>query len=74
MPKRLRSRFIVLHEMCHILTDRYYGEDAVAAHGPQFATLELTLVGHFLGENDCRDLLEAFMRHGVEHSFRGGES
>lgn len=49
MPKGTRSKFIVIHEVCHILTDRFYGQDTTEAHGPQFATFELMLVSHILG-------------------------
>jgi len=70
IPKAGRSKFIVLHEVAHILTDRYYGQDTTEAHGPQFATFLLMLVSHFLGAEDCQDLLAAFARHGVAHFFR----
>ncbi len=71
IPKAGRSKFIVLHEVAHILTDRYYGQDVMEAHGPQFAAFELMLVDHFLGAGDCHDLLAAFARNGVAHSYRG---
>jgi len=70
VPKALRSKFIVLHEVAHILTDRYYGQDVTEAHGPQFATFLLMLVDHFLGREDCEELLEAFARWGVAHLYR----
>ena len=70
VPKALRSKFIVLHEVAHILTDRYYGQDATEAHGPQFATFLLMLVKHFLGAADYQDLVAAFARWGVVHSYR----
>jgi len=70
IPKAGRSKFIVLHEVAHILTDRYYGQDMTEAHGPQFATFELMLVNHFLGADDCQELLAAFARWGVVHSYR----
>ncbi len=72
VPKEMRSKFIVLHELCHILTDRYHGEDH-AAHGPEFATLLLAMVSQFLGAEDCCELLAAFTRKGVAHSYREGK-
>lgn len=27
MPYWARSKFVVIHEVCHIIADRYYGED-----------------------------------------------
>jgi len=74
VPTSMRSKFIVVHETCHIMTDRYYGEDCTEAHGPQFATFLLILVHHFLGADTCRDLLESFAKHGVEHSFRAADA
>ena len=71
MPKWSRCKLIVIHEMCHILVDRYYGQDCTAGHGPEFATFELALVECFLGADDGCDLHDAFARHGVEHSYRG---
>ena len=73
MSKELRSKFVVIHEVCHILTDRFYGQRMSEGHGPEFATFELMLVNHFLGAEDCQDLLGAFARCGVAHSYRGEE-
>lgn len=44
-----------------------------AAHGPEYATQFLELVGHFLGAEDALDLHQAFARCGVVHSYRGEE-
>ena len=73
MSKELRSKFVLIHEVCHILTDRFYGQRMSEGHGPEFATFELMLVNHFLGTEDCQELLEAFARNGVTHSYRGEE-
>ncbi len=73
MSKELRSKFVLIHEVCHILTDRFYGQRMSEGHGPEFATFELMLVNHFLGAEDARELLEAFARCGVAHSYRGEE-
>jgi len=73
MPKWSRTKFLVIHEVSHILAARCYGEDVIAAHGPEYATLFLELVGHFLGAEDALDLHEAFARCGVVHSYRGEE-
>ena len=72
IPKAGRSKFIVLHEVAHILTDRYFGQDVTEAHGSQFATFLLVLVKHFLGAEDYQNLLEAFTRWGVAHCQDGG--
>ncbi len=54
MPEWSRTKLIVLHEMVHILADRYHGQDFIEGHGPQFATFFLDLVDHFLGEKIAR--------------------
>ena len=69
MPEWSRSKLIVLHEVSHIFADRYYGSDFIEGHGKEFATFFLDLVGQFLGAEDCRDLLAAFARWGVAHSY-----
>ena len=73
MSKELRSKFVLIHEVCHILTERFHGQHMTEAHGPEFATFQLMLVDHFLGTEDARELLEAFARNGVAHSYRGEE-
>ncbi len=73
MPKGARSKWIIVHEVCHILTDRFHGQDRTAAHGPEFATFLLALVHHYLSEEDARELLAAFARNGVAHSYREGQ-
>jgi len=73
MPKWSRTKFLVIHEVSHILAARCYGEGVIAAHGPEYATLFLELVLHFLGAEDALDMHEAFARCGVVHSYSRGE-
>ena len=73
MPFWARSKFIVIHEVCHVLCGRHYGEDSIADHGAEFATLQLAMVTHFLGEQYGLDLHRAFGRHGIAHSACGDE-
>jgi len=71
VPFWARSKFIVIHEVAHILCGRYYGKDFIAAHGPEFATLQVAMVTQFLGQADGLELHLAFMRFGVKHTFSG---
>ena len=73
MPFWSRSKFIAIHEVCHILCDRYFGEDLIADHGPEFATLQVAMVTHILGEQDGDDLHRAYTRYGVKHTLVDGE-
>ena len=73
MPFWARSKFITIHEVCHVLCDRYYGNDFIAGHGPEFATLFVAMVTQFLGDEDGLELHQAFTRCGVKHTFSGGE-
>ncbi len=70
MPQGMRTKLIVLHELAHILADRYYGADFIEGHGPQFTTFFLELVEHFLSVADCQDLLAAFAKWRVAHWYR----
>jgi putative metallohydrolase (TIGR04338 family) len=73
MPYWSRSKFIVIHEVAHVLCGRHYGRDSIAAHGAEFASLQVAMVSHFLGEQDGQELHVAFMRCGVEHTLLGDE-
>ncbi len=73
LPFWARSKFIVIHEVCHVLCDRYYGEDFIAGHGVEFAGLQLALVTHFLGRVDGLELHQAFTRWGVKHTLLDDE-
>ncbi|MCY2992372.1 MAG: tyrosine-type recombinase/integrase [Planctomycetota bacterium] len=73
MPFWARSKFIVIHEVAHVLCNRHYGEDSIAPHGPEFAGLQVAMVSHFLGEQDGLDLRLAFTRFGVAHTLLGDE-
>ena len=70
VPEGMGDKFIILHELAHILVDRYYGGNATESHGPQFATFYLMLVRQFLGAADCWDLLEAFDRNNVNYEYQ----
>ena len=73
MPFWSRSKFITIHEVCHVLCSRHYGGNSIAAHGAEFATLQVAMVTHFLGEEDGLDLRLAFTRFGVAHTLLGDE-
>ena len=73
MPYWSRSKFVVIHEVCHVLCGRHYGRDSIAGHGLEFASLQVAMVSHFLGAQDGLDLHRAFTRFGVEHAVWGDE-
>lgn len=73
MPYWARSRFVVIHEVCHVLCGRHYGEDSIADHGAEFAALQLAMVTHFLGQQDGDDLHLAYTRFGIAHSAFGDD-
>jgi len=73
MPHWARSKFVVIHEVCHVLCNRHYGADSIADHGAEFATLQVAIVTRFLGEQDGFELHRAFTRNGVAHSFLDDE-
>ncbi|MCY2987211.1 MAG: hypothetical protein NTY19_04995 [Planctomycetota bacterium] len=73
MPHWSRSKFIVIHEVAHVLCSRHYGENSIAAHGAEFAGLQVAMVTHFLREQDGLELRLAFTRFGVAHTLLGDE-
>jgi len=73
MPHWARSKFIVIHEVAHVLCDRYFGKDFIAGHGVEFASLQVAMVSQFLGQADGLELHQAFMRWGVKHTLVDGE-
>ena len=62
LPRDLRFKLIVLHEITHGLG--YYG------HGREFCSTYLRLVRRFLGRELARNLRIAFTLEGVRHRRR----
>lgn len=59
---------VVLHEVAHIATwERYEGVDhrLVAAHGPEFVALLLSLTAHFITVQEAAGLSQALRNRGV---------
>ncbi len=63
MPTGMRHESVVLHEVAHVLTPFKY-----AAHGPEFAGVLLTLVGHEMGPDAHNALRASFRAGGVKVS------
>jgi hypothetical protein len=60
IPKKMRRRWIVLHELSHGLTPRNF-----AWHGPEFCGNYLSLCKEYLPEGHYNTLLECFQKNGV---------
>lgn len=58
-----RQEIVVLHEVAHLLTPA-----SMASHGPEYAGVLLTLVGHKMGADARRALRESMREHGVKVS------
>lgn len=67
LPRWAWYEAVVLHEVCHIATDRAYSR-YIPAHGRHFAKTYLDLIGHKLGIEYRRALKAAFVKHRVKHS------
>lgn len=63
MPVDMRSKWVVLHELAHVVTQRQYGWNVVPWHGWEFCDNYLAIVRHYLGA-DAADRLRAEMRAG----------
>lgn len=66
LGKRSRNPFVICHELAHCLTPW----DA-AAHGPEFAGVELFLVQHLIGPEAARQLRAAFRAKKVRTNRKG---
>jgi putative metallohydrolase (TIGR04338 family) len=67
MPKWAWCEQILLHEIAHCITDRYYvGFDRVAIHGREFAAINLELVGHKQGKAAAEALKVLYRKHKVK--------
>jgi hypothetical protein len=66
LPLWSRSRYVILHEMAHVLTPYQY-----AAHGPEYAGVLLSLVHHILGQETAAKLRVSFKEHRVRYNLKG---
>lgn len=64
MPRWSRQEYIVLHEVCHVVSS---GFDA--AHGPEFAGRFATIVFYALGREAEQALLDSYAEHGVKAKY-----
>jgi hypothetical protein len=66
----IHGRWIVLHELAHVLIfSRYLGADyLLAGHGREFCALYLKAVRRWLGVSHWKALKDAFRAHGVKHT------
>lgn len=65
LPRRMRYKWSILHEMAHQATDWQYGPD-LPAHGWQFARTYALLLKRFLGVDTFLQLLLAYTLHHVQ--------
>jgi putative metallohydrolase (TIGR04338 family) len=49
MPRWSRKRWVVLHELSHVIVDRVHSHRRAAGHGWEFASTYLLLVRHVMG-------------------------
>lgn len=64
--RRVRCRWVVLHELTHCLVSPARHE----GHGPEFVRVYLSLVRHFLGRQARRNLKAAMRAEGVRMQHR----
>lgn len=66
LPLWSRSRYVILHEMAHVLTPYQY-----AAHGPEYAGVLLSLIHHILGAEQAAKLRASFKENRVRYNLKG---
>jgi putative metallohydrolase (TIGR04338 family) len=65
LPKWARTKFVILHEVAHHLTD-------LNGHRPEFASCLLDLVRHFMGKESADALQGAYHLKGVKVLSKAG--
>lgn len=66
VPRSLRSRWVVLHELSHVIVQRTFHPEP-AWHGWEFADVYLQLVWCVLGKEAHNGLRDAFRANGVRY-------
>lgn len=61
-----RDWVVILHELSHAATIQLHGLTRVAAHGREFAAIQLELVRKELGYEVWKALRQSFLDHGVQ--------
>lgn len=65
---KARNPLIVLHELAHQIIERATPDGRrMAAHGPEFAYLNLWLYEKVCGRDKANELRAAYVRHGVKY-------
>ena len=64
VPIWARRKWVVLHELAHIITARYH--KGVASHGWEYCRNYLRLVEIILGKEAHAKLEKSFLKHGVK--------
>jgi len=56
LPRRMRTPFVVLHEAAHTITHTKCGQNNIAGHGPEFASVYVDLLARYIDAVDAEDL------------------
>jgi len=66
LPKWARRELVILHELCHHMTDPSPHHRRYADHGPEFCKNLLALVKRWMGQDAATDLRASFKTSGVK--------
>lgn len=70
LPTWALTRITVLHELAHLAAAKEAGgANNIAAHGPEFITIVLTLVEHTCGFDFAADLAKSYRAHRVRYNW-----
>lgn len=70
MPKWSRTRYVVLHEMAHVITGMEHRSEGTI-HGRRFMRVYLALVGRWMGKAAAADLRSRCKEHRVKWRTNG---
>lgn len=71
LPRWSRTPLVILHEVAHAITDRYYGAD-LGGHGPEFASVLLDLVRFGVGKDAYERMKREFQAGAVRFAPKRG--
>lgn len=63
-------KWIVLHELAHVVTDRHHRYEKLPGHGREFARVYLALVRRWMGVAEYEKLRREFKLHRVKYSVK----
>lgn len=69
LPKWAKNQITILHELAHSVCAKYFSDDEIACHGPEFVSAYLDLIYHILGKNAFINMCVLIAKNKVKYRF-----